>query len=148
MRLALSEAARAAERGEVPVGAVLVDQTGKILAQDGNRTIERNDPAGHAEMLVLRRAAQVLDNYRLIGTTLYVTLEPCVMCAGAMVHARIGRLIFGASDPKAGGVESLYQIVTDARLNHQVAVEGGMLAEESALLLRSFFQGRRNKLLV
>lgn len=145
MMLALLEASRAAERGEVPVGAVLVDQAGKVLAQEGNRTIELSDPAGHAEMLVLRRAAQVFGNYRLTGTTLYVTLEPCIMCAGAMVHARINQLIFGAADPKAGGVVSLYQITSDPRLNHRVAVESGVLAEESALLLRSFFQGRRNK---
>jgi len=145
MRIALEEAECAANRGEVPVGAVLVDQDGRILARDGNRIIEHSDPAGHAEMLVLRQAAQVSGNYRLIGTTLYVTLEPCVMCAGAMVHARISRLVFGATDPKTGGVVSLYQILSDPRLNHLVNVEAGILAEESAMLLRVFFQGRRNR---
>lgn len=143
MKLALVEAGKAAGRGEVPVGAVLVDQHGKIIASDGNRVIEYNDPSGHAEMVVLRKAAQQVGNYRLTGTTLYVTLEPCVMCAGAMVHARIERLVFGAADPKAGAVVSLYQLGEDSRLNHGFAVEGGLMAAESAVLLRGFFKGKR-----
>ena len=143
MEAALVEARLAAERGEVPIGAVLVDSGGRIIAQNGNRTIELCDPGAHAEMLVLRQAGQVLGNYRLSGTTLYVTLEPCVMCAGALVHARVSRLVYGAIDPKAGGVVSLFQVGQDTRLNHLLAVEGGLLAEESATLLKDFFRQRR-----
>lgn len=143
MEAALTEARLAAERGEVPIGAVLVDSGGRIIAQNGNRTIELCDPGAHAEMLVLRQAGQVLGNYRLSGTTLYVTLEPCVMCAGALVHARVSRLVYGAIDPKAGGVVSLFQVGQDTRLNHLLAVEGGLLAEESSTLLKDFFRQRR-----
>lgn len=143
MELALTEAAKAVARGEVPVGAVLVDAQGNILAKDGNRVIEYCDPSGHAEMVVLRQAAQHIGNYRLTGTTLYVTLEPCLMCAGAMVHARIARLVFGAVDPKAGAVISLYKLAEDSRLNHSFAVESGLLAMKSSVLLRNFFRGRR-----
>ncbi len=144
MEIALEEAVRAAERGEVPVGAVLVDHEGSILAQNGNRSIEYHDPAGHAEMIVLREAGQRLANYRLSGTSLYVTLESCIMCVGAMVHARIRRLVFGATDPKTGGVVSLYQIGQDRRLNHQLEVEGGLMADECGMLLQDFFRSRRN----
>ena len=143
MEVALAEARLAAERGEVPIGAVLVDSGGRIIAQNGNRTIELCDPGAHAEMLVLRQAGRLLGNYRLSGTTLYVTLEPCVMCAGALVHARVRRLVYGAVDPKAGGVVSLFQVGQDTRLNHLLAVEGGLLAEESATLLKDFFRQRR-----
>ena len=143
MAVALAEARLAAERGEVPIGAVLVDAAGQIIARDGNRTIEQCDPGAHAEMLVLRQAGRLLGNYRLPGTTLYVTLEPCVMCAGALVHARVSHLVYGAIDPKAGGVVSLFQIGQDTRLNHLLVVEGGLLAEESASLLRDFFRQRR-----
>ncbi|HIJ78470.1 MAG: tRNA adenosine(34) deaminase TadA [Desulfobulbaceae bacterium] len=143
MELALDQASLAAERGEVPIGAVLVDGLGNILAENGNRTIELRDPSGHAEMLVLREAGQRIGNYRLTGTTLYVTLEPCVMCAGALVHARVERLVYGALDPKAGGVVSLFQVGSDNRLNHLLKVEGGLLAEESSTLLRDFFKRRR-----
>ena len=143
MEIALAEARLAAERGEVPIGAVLVDDAGQIIAQDGNRTIELCDPGAHAEMLVLRQAGRLLGNYRLPDTTLYVTLEPCVMCAGALVHARVSRLVYGAIDPKAGGVVSLFQVGQDTRLNHLLAVEGGLLAEESAILLKEFFRQRR-----
>ncbi len=143
MAVALAEARFAAARGEVPIGAVLVDDAGQIIAQDGNRTIEQCDPGAHAEMLVLRQAGSLLGNYRLPGTTLYVTLEPCVMCAGALVHARVSRLVYGAVDPKAGGVVSLFQVGRDTRLNHLLDVEGGLLAEESATLLRDFFRQRR-----
>lgn len=143
MEVALAEARLAAERGEVPIGAVLVDSGGQIIARDGNRTIELCDPGAHAEMLVLRQAGRLLGNYRLPGTTLYVTLEPCVMCAGALVHARVSRLVYGAVDPKAGGVVSLFQVGRDTRLNHLLAVEGGLLATESAVLLKEFFRQRR-----
>jgi len=143
MTAALAEARLAAARGEVPIGAVLVDSDGQIIARDGNRTIELCDPGAHAEMLVLRQAGRLLGNYRLPGTTLYVTLEPCVMCAGALVHARVSRLVYGAIDPKAGGVVSLFQVGQDTRLNHLLAVEGGLLAEESASLLKDFFRQRR-----
>ncbi len=143
MRLALAEARKAAERGEVPVGAVLVDAGGNLLARDGNRSIERHDPTGHAEMQVIRRAGEEIGNYRLTGSTLYVTIEPCLMCAGAMIHARIGKLVFGARDPKAGAVVSCYQIGRDKRLNHTIEVWDGVMAEECAALLRNFFQRRR-----
>lgn len=143
MELALSEAQAAAARGEVPVGAVLVDALGNILAQDGNRVIERCDPAGHAEMVVLREAALRQANYRLAGTTLYVTLEPCAMCAGAMIHARIARLVYGAADPKSGAIHSLMQLGDDRRLNHRFVSCGGVLAEECGGLLRDFFRQRR-----
>jgi len=143
MRMALDEGRLAGERGEVPVGAVLVDQEGRVLARDGNRTIEHHDPSAHAEMMVLRAAGQKAANYRLTGATLYVTLEPCVMCAGAMVHARIGRLVYGATDPKAGGMVSRYQVGGDGLLNHRIPVAGGLLAEECAALLRDFFKDKR-----
>jgi tRNA(adenine34) deaminase len=145
MELALAEAEKAAGRGEVPIGAVLVDSEGSVLAVDSNRTIELHDPSAHAEILVMRRAGAKTRNYRLTGTTLYVTLEPCVMCAGAMIHARIDRLIFGASDPKAGGVLSCYQVGQDERLNHFFSVQSGVMAEECASLLQGFFQQRRKK---
>ncbi|MBU0730417.1 MAG: tRNA adenosine(34) deaminase TadA [Proteobacteria bacterium] len=143
MEMALEEAAMAAERGEVPVGAVIVDQDGVILAQDGNRSIELSDPAGHAEILVMRAAGEKTGNYRLAGLSLYVTLEPCVMCAGAMVHARISRLIYGASDPKAGAVESLYGIGRDGKLNHALEVTGGVWADQASSMLKDFFKKRR-----
>ncbi|HIJ89673.1 MAG: tRNA adenosine(34) deaminase TadA [Desulfobulbaceae bacterium] len=143
MAVALAEARLAAERGEVPIGAVLVDNSGQMIAQSGNRTIELCDPGAHAEMLVLRQAGRLRGNYRLLDTTLYVTLEPCVMCAGALVHARVSRLVYGAVDPKAGGVVSLFQVGQDTRLNHLLDVEGGLLADECATLLRAFFRQRR-----
>ena len=143
MRLALAEAKAAGERGEVPVGAVLVDAAGRLLAGAGNRTIENNDPLGHAEILVMREGARILRNYRLTGCTIYVTLEPCVMCAGAMVHARLARVVHGAGDPKGGGLSSLYRIGTDGLLNHTFQVTGGILAGEAAELLREFFRERR-----
>jgi len=143
MQLALQEARKALERGEVPVGAVIIDETGTVLALAGNRSIVDHDPAGHAEMQVLRAAGKKLENYRLLNTTLYVTIEPCVMCAGAMIHARTARLVFGAQDPKAGGVFSRYQIGRDGKLNHQLEADGGVLAEECAELLTSFFKKKR-----
>ena len=142
--LALSEAEAAARRGEVPVGAVLLSG-GAVLAADGNRVAERRDPTAHAEQLVLRAGAATLGNERLNGTTLYVTLEPCAMCAGALVNARVARLVFGTSDPKAGAVVSLYQIGSDARLNHRFEVEAGLMAEEGARRLSEFFAALRRK---
>ncbi|MBU0480279.1 MAG: tRNA adenosine(34) deaminase TadA [Proteobacteria bacterium] len=143
MRMALAEAEAAAGRGEVPIGAVVVSPTGKILARAGNSPIGRNDPVAHAEILALREAGRAAGNYRLTGCTVYVTLEPCVMCAGAMVHARIGHLVYGAPDPKGGGVRSCYKIGSDGLLNHELQITGGILAEESAGLLREFFKEKR-----
>ena len=145
MRLALEEAVMAADRGEVPVGAVILGPTGDLLARAGNRTIESRDPTAHAEIVALRVAGQRLDNYRLTGATLYVTLEPCIMCAGAMVHARIGRLVYGASDPKTGAVVSRYQVGADGRLNHRIEMTGGVLAAECGALLSDFFSRRRGQ---
>jgi len=146
MQLALNEARKAQESNEVPVGAVIIDKTGTILAIAGNRSIADNDPAGHAEMLALRKAGKKLGNYRLLNTTMYVTIEPCVMCAGAIVHARIGRLVFGAPDSKAGAIVSQYNIGRDGKLNHQLEIETGLLAEECAKLLTSFFKKKRERL--
>ena len=143
MQIALKEAERAAGRGEVPVGAILVDADGGIIARDGNRSIEKNDPAGHAEIVVLRQAGKNKGNYRLQDTTLYVTIEPCIMCAGAIVHARVSRLVFGAEDPKTGAFVSRYQIGSDQKLNHDLRVTGGVLGKECGELLRSFFRIRR-----
>lgn len=142
MRHALQLAAQAAAEGEVPVGAVLV-KDGELVAEGWNRPIALHDPSAHAEMLALRAAAARLGNYRLTGTTLYVTLEPCVMCAGAIVHARVGRLVFGARDPRAGAVDSVYDVIARPRLNHVVQWQGGVLEEECGGILREFFRARR-----
>ncbi len=143
MRHALKLARRAQELGEVPVGAVLVKDD-EIVADVWNRPIASHDPSAHAEMVAMREAAAALRNYRLGGLTLYVTLEPCVMCCGALVHARLDRLVYGAADPKAGGVVSLYRILDDRRLNHRVAVTAGIRAEECGALLTEFFRARRD----
>ena len=143
MRLALEEARKAGERGEVPVGAVIVDEQQNILAVAGNNSIGNSDPAGHAEMVAMRAAGKKIGNYRLLNTTMFVTIEPCVMCAGAMIHARIDRLVYGAFDPKTGGVVSRYQVGGDGKLNHKLNVEGGVLANECAELLTTFFKNRR-----
>ena len=143
MEMALEEARRSRELDEVPVGVVLVAADGEVLARAGNRPVMDSDPTAHAEVVALRAAGKKVDNYRLINTTLYVTIEPCAMCAGAMIHARIGRLVFGALDPKTGGVVSRYNIGTDGKLNHVMKVEGGLLEEECAELLTSFFKERR-----
>ncbi len=142
MRRALEQARRAAERDEVPVGAVLIGPEGPV-AEDHNRPRERSDPTAHAEVLVLRRGAERQGDWRLLEHTLYVTLEPCAMCAGAIVLARLPRLVFGAPDPKAGFCGSLGNLVQDERLNHRVEVTGGVLAEETAELLQGFFRARR-----
>jgi tRNA(adenine34) deaminase len=143
MQAALAEALSAADAGEVPIGAVAV-LNGEIIARGQNRVIRTNDPTAHAEIVALRAAANVLGNYRLNGVTLYVTLEPCAMCAGAMIHARIDRLVYAAADPKAGAAGSVLEVLNHPRLNHQMPVEQGILAEESADLLRSFFRERRS----
>ncbi|MFH0781806.1 MAG: tRNA adenosine(34) deaminase TadA [Pseudomonadota bacterium] len=143
MRLALQQAKTAGSQGEVPVGAVLVDREG-LLAAAGNSPIRLADPSAHAEILALRLAAQQLQNYRLPETTLYVTLEPCIMCMGAMIQARINRLVYGAADPKTGAAISVYAIGSDQRLNHSIAVTGGVLAEQCAELLKVFFRERRS----
>ena len=138
------EMARAGEaRGEVPVGAVIV-HGGKLLAESHNRTVERRDPTAHAESLVIRAAAQRVGDWRLSGCALYTTLEPCAQCAGAIVLARISRLVFGAHDPRGGMAGSLENLVQDPRLNHRVELLGGVLAEESSVLLRRFFRARRD----
>ena len=142
MREALKEATRAFEDGEVPVGAVIAHE-GRIVARAHNQTERLRDPTAHAEMIAITQAAEALDRWRLTGSTLYVTLEPCTMCAGAMVLARIDRLVYSAPDPKAGACGSLMNILQDPRLNHRVEVIGGVLAEESGALLREFFQERR-----
>ncbi len=142
LRLALDEARASGTAGEVPIGAVLV-QNETVLARSGNRTIRDNDPTAHAEIVVLREGARLLGNYRLAGTVLYVTLEPCAMCAGAIVQARVPRLVYGADDPKGGAVRSCFELLASPKLNHQVEVTCGVLAGESAALLQSFFVSRR-----
>lgn len=142
MRHALTLARRARRDGEVPVGAVVVID-GRIVGEGWNRPIGTHDPSAHAEMVAMRDAAQRLGNYRLGGATLYVTLEPCVMCAGAIIHARIGRLVFGAIDPKAGAVSSVYDVIAAPRLNHRPAWQGEVCAADCSALLRDFFRERR-----
>jgi len=142
MKLALQQAAEAALQGEVPIGAVLV-KDGAALVMDHNRREQLSDATAHAELLVIREAGRLLGGWRLPGTTLYVTLEPCPMCAGALVQARVERLVFGTADPKAGAAGTLYNIVSDTRLNHRLSVTGGILEEECALLLQDFFRLRR-----
>lgn len=142
MRLALAQAKLAWEQGEVPVGAVLV-KDGQVIAAGYNRPIVDHDPSAHAEMMALRAAAALLQNYRMPGCELYVTLEPCVMCAGAMMHARIARVIFGASDYKTGVAGSVLNIFDESKLNHHTQLTRGVLAEECAALLQDFFRSRR-----
>ena len=142
MRLALEQAFQAGERGEVPVGAVVV-VGGEAIASAGNRTIADCDPTAHAEMIALRAAAKQIGNHRLGSVTLYVTIEPCAMCAGAMIQARVARLVYGADDPKGGAVTSCFSVLDHPRLNHRVQVTPGVLASESAALLREFFAARR-----
>jgi tRNA(adenine34) deaminase len=142
MQEALAEARSAASAGEVPIGSVLVHD-GQILARSGNRTIRDNDPTAHAEIIVLREAARRIGNYRLAGAILYVTIEPCSMCAGAVIQARVPRLVYGADDPKGGAVRTCFQILSDPRLNHQVEVTSDVLASECAAVIQSFFSERR-----
>ena len=143
MRLALAEATLAAAAGEVPVGAIVVGPGGEMLARAHNAREAGADPTAHAEVLALRAAARALGRWRLTGCTLVVTLEPCTMCAGALTLARVARLVYGAEDPKAGGVGSLWDVVRDRRLNHRPEVVAGVLADEAAELLRSFFRTHR-----
>ena len=140
---ALDEAARAAEKGEVPIGACVVDADGKLIASASNRTITDNDPTAHAEILVLRQAANALRNYLLTGATVYTTIEPCVMCAGALVNARIKRLVFGAHDERYGGVETLFRLCDSELLNHRIEIESGVRGEECRALMQKFFRQRR-----
>jgi tRNA(adenine34) deaminase len=142
MQAALDEAGRAAEAGEVPIGAVLV-RAGEIVARGQNRVLRHLDPTAHAEVVALRAAATAVGNYRLLGCTLYVTLEPCAMCAGAMIHARLERLVFAAGDPKAGAAGSVLAVLNHPQLNHQMLVEQGILGDEAGELLRNFFRERR-----
>ncbi len=143
MERALAFARRAAEEGEVPVGAVLVDEAGDVLAESGNAPIARHDPSAHAEILVLRAAGATLGNYRLPNTTLSVTLEPCPMCAGALVHARVARVVYAAADPRSGACGSVFDLTQSSELNHRIDVTGGLLADESSQLLVAFFSERR-----
>lgn len=144
MSLALEGAKAAFEEGEVPVGAVVVFD-GKIIAQAHNKRESTFDPTAHAEILALREASQKVRNWRLSEASLYVTKEPCIMCAGAMLNSRLGRVVYGCSDPKGGGVRSLYRLLSDSRLNHRVEIVTGVLEEECSGLLKSFFAGLRHK---
>lgn len=142
MRQALALAARAGEAGEVPVGAVVVKNDG-CIAEGWNQTIAMNDPSAHAEIVALRAAARYLGNHRLLDTTLYVTLEPCAMCAGAIVQARVSRVVYAAADPKAGAAGSVFNVLQCEQLNHQVELTAGVLGEEAGALLQNFFKARR-----
>ena len=142
MRMAIEQAQLAAQSGEVPVGAVLV-RDGQIISKAFNKPIANHDPSAHAEMLALREAALAEENYRIPGSTLYVTLEPCAMCSGAMLHARIDRVVYGAPDPKTGAAGSVLDLFSSKQINHQTSVEGGIMSEECGQFLRDFFKGRR-----
>jgi tRNA(adenine34) deaminase len=143
MRLALAEAARAAEHDDVPIGAVVVHRALGVIGAGHNERERREDPTAHAEVLALRRAAERLGSWRVLDATLYVTLEPCAMCAGAIVLARVPRVVFGTRDPKAGAAGSVLDVLAEPRLNHRPVVDGGLLADECAALLVSFFGSRR-----
>ena len=143
MEMALVEAEKAGQRDEVPVGAILVDESGDVLAAAHNLTISMADPTAHAEILALREAAQKINNYRLLNTTLYVTVEPCVMCMGAIIHARVAGIVFGASDPKWGAAGSLYHFARDERLNHSPEVIGGVCEDRCRELMQTFFRRKR-----
>jgi len=145
MKIALAEAEKGAKMGEVPVGAALVSKSGQILAVSPNRTIGLADPSAHAEILVLRMACQKIKNYRLLNTTLYVTIEPCIMCMGAIIHARVGRVVYGAPDHKWGGAGSLYNFATDNRLNHRPEVIGGICEDECRKIIQTFFRAKRKQ---
>jgi len=145
MKMALEEAEKAGQRGEVPVGAILL-KGDQVLAKDHNRCIEFSDPTAHAEILVLRKGGEILKNYRLNDTVMYVTAEPCPMCVSAMVHSRISRLVFGALEPKFGAVESKVKLLDDNGLNHKVKVDRGILGKECGEVLKGFFRGKRRKI--
>ncbi len=144
MELALQEAEKAGQIGEVPVGALIVSENREIIAAAHNQTIKRVDPTAHAEILALRKAAFETNNYRLLNTTLYVTVEPCIMCMGAIVHARISRLVFGATDPKWGAAGSLYNYAEDERLNHRVELVADVCVDDCRRLMQDFFRSKRN----
>lgn len=147
MRHALALATRAhAEDNEIPVGALVLDAAGQVIGEGWNRNIAEHDPSAHAEIVAMRRAGQALGNHRLAGCTLFVTLEPCAMCAMAMVHARIARLVFGAYDPKTGAAGSVFDLLADPRHNHRIEVAGGVLAEEAGARLTQYFRAKRGKL--
>lgn len=143
MREAIHAAIKAGELEEVPIGAILTNESGEILAAAGNRTIIDSDPTAHAEILVLRRAAQLIGNYRLTGATVYTTIEPCAMCAGALVNARIKRLVYGAHDERFGAVETHFRICDSSSLNHKIEIESGVLAAECRSLMQNFFRQKR-----
>ncbi|MBT3312518.1 MAG: nucleoside deaminase [Desulfobacterales bacterium] len=145
MKLALIEAEKAGQIGEVPVGAVLAGENMEIISAAHNKTISLNDPTAHAEILVLRKAAEIISNYRLLNTTLYVTVEPCIMCMGAIVHARVKTVVYGAYDLKWGAAGTLYNFADDKRLNHQINLIPGICQDESRNLIQSFFRARRKK---
>ncbi|GAB3384751.1 tRNA adenosine(34) deaminase TadA [Lysobacter fragariae] len=147
MRHALALAQRAQhEDNEIPVGAVLVSSEGEILGEGWNRNISDNDPTAHAEVVAMRAAGAKIGNYRLLGTTLYVTLEPCAMCAMALIHARVGRVVYGANDPKTGAAGSVFDLLSDPRHNHRIEVLGGVLAEEASMRLTNYFRVKRGQL--
>ena len=143
MELALDEAKKAGQIGEVPIGAILVAENGGILSAAHNQTIKQVDPSAHAEILALREAAIKINNYRLINTSLFVTIEPCMMCMGALVHARVKRIIYGATDPKWGAAGSLYNFAEDSRLNHRVEIINGVREDECRALMQAFFRAKR-----
>lgn len=143
MQQALAQAQAAAAKDEVPVGAVLVDDAGELIAAGHNQPISASDPSAHAEIVVLRAAAQKLGNYRLPGTTLYVTLEPCVMCVGALVHARVARLVYGATEPKTGAIESAQRLFESGNFNHRPEITSGVLTDECAAMITRFFEHKR-----
>jgi tRNA(adenine34) deaminase len=145
MRLAIEAARGAGSADEVPIGACLVDAAGNLVAVAGNRTISTNDPTAHAEILVLREASAALGNYRLTETTVYSTIEPCAMCAGALVNARVRRLVYGAADERFGAVETVFDVCSNPRLNHRLEIRSGVLADECRELMRTFFRARRPK---
>lgn len=145
MRLALKWAQKAADRDEVPVGAIIVAENGEILSYGYNMRETWQTPLGHAEIIAIQRAAKKTGQWRLVNATLYVTLEPCIMCAGALVQSRISRIVYGATDPKGGGTNSLYQIPSDQRLNHQIQVTSGILAPECSQILTTFFRNKRKR---
>ena len=143
IKLALIEAKKAGQMGEVPIGAILVSENGTILSSTHNRTIDLADPTAHAEILALREAARKINNYRLLNTALYVTVEPCIMCMGAIVHARISQVVFGASDPKWGAAGSLYNYAEDDRLNHRLEITKGVCEQDCRTLMQDFFRAKR-----
>lgn len=145
MALAIQEAEKAGQNNEVPIGSLIVAKSGEVLSKAGNMTITQSDPTAHAEMLAIRKAAYFIGNYRLTGATLYTTIEPCIMCMGAIVHARLERVVFGADDPKWGGAGSLYNFADDPRLNHRVELISGVLGEECRALIQDFFRNKRGK---